>query len=111
MSPLNGIERGLEHRGDVRAFTYHEMRWFKTRYTTLLGNLRDLYGQSLPILIRRRHHRGDGRWGAALRIFQLDQIATSLCREHRLKVFTWGDKLEGYNKYVARMSQGAKDSR
>jgi hypothetical protein len=37
---------------------------------------------------------GDG----LLRIFQLDQGARALSKELNMKLFTWGEKLEGYLK-------------
>lgn len=62
----------------------------------LVLHLRQMYGQDTPLMIRTRQHRGRNEHGGALKIAQLDQSVRTVARDLDVKLFTWGDKLEGW---------------
>lgn len=66
----------------------------------LVQFFRDLYGEDVPLMLRTRQHRGKNEHGGTLKIAQLDQSVRSIASEMNVKLFTWGDKLEGWLEYV-----------
>jgi hypothetical protein len=57
-----------------------------------------MYGEEVPMMLRTRQHRGMDEHGGKLKIAQLDQSLRSIAKEMDVKLFTWGDKLEGWLK-------------
>ena len=50
------------------------------------------------MMLRTRQHRGMDENSGKLKIAQLDQSLRSIAKEMDVKLFTWGDKLEGWLK-------------
>jgi len=99
---MNDYERDFRplDRGSAVGFLYNQIAWHRSRGQEIVAYLRELYGPRLPIMYRTRHLRkmvGDSH---VLHIFQLDQSWRTICNALGLKLFTWGDKMEGfYNFY------------
>ena len=64
----------------------------------LIQFFRGMYGEEVPVMLRTRQHRGMDEHGGKLKIAQLDQSLRSIAKEMDVKLFTWGDKLEGWLK-------------
>lgn len=64
----------------------------------LIQFFRGMYGDEAPMMLRTRQHRGMDEHGGKLKIAQLDQSLRSIAKEMDVKLFTWGDKLEGWLK-------------
>jgi hypothetical protein len=55
-----------------------------------------MFGSDVPLMFRTRQFRRNVRNGAGIRIFQLDQGCRAVARDMGVKLFTWGEKMEGY---------------
>lgn len=51
---------------------------------------------SMPVMYRTRHHRKKFDYYGGLAIFQMDQSSKMEVEQRGVKLFTWGEKLEGY---------------
>lgn len=97
-----GVDRGSAH-----GFWWNELAWFRGRVRALVGLVRDLWPHT-PVMFRTRQLRAAADDFHLLTIFQLDQGLRALGRELGVKLFTWGDKLEGYNVYYDHDQHFAK---
>ncbi|KAF8579009.1 hypothetical protein K439DRAFT_1638368 [Ramaria rubella] len=79
--------------------TYSELSWHRSRIRELVAYTRALYGEEIPIMFRTRHFRESNRWNRIMRIFQLDQNLRAVARELDIKLFRWGDLLEGITSF------------
>ncbi|KAF8516577.1 hypothetical protein BU17DRAFT_92693 [Hysterangium stoloniferum] len=86
------------HRGRPinQPLTYSELGWHRSRVHALASYTRTLFGQDVPLMFRTRHLRNSNRWNRVTRIFQLDQNLRMVAQELDIKLFRWGDLLEGY---------------
>ena len=87
-------------REDAHGFLYSEMDWYRARLYRLVALLRGMYGEDVPLMLRTRHMRLSAtyrQWGV-LMIQQLDQAARSVAQQMGVRLFTWGDRLEGYQE-------------
>lgn len=88
-------------------FWWNELSWFRGRVRKLVASVRSLYPQT-PIMFRTRQLRAVAEDFHLLTIFQLDQGLRALGSELGVRLFTWGDQLEGYNVYYDNDQHFAK---
>lgn len=79
-------------------FTFAEIHWHRIRVRDAILQLRKLWGQDVPLMFRTRQLRKKDENFSIMKIFQLDQSCKSVARELGVKLFSWGEKLEGYTK-------------
>ncbi|WWC92050.1 uncharacterized protein L201_007004 [Kwoniella dendrophila CBS 6074] len=100
-SKLYTPDPGLPSSYDDRpGFTISQIQWHQSRLTTLFDFLKEIYDNTeLPIMFRTRHIRSNMENGGGLKIAQLDQGAREICDYLGIKLFRWGDLLEGITNY------------
>jgi len=94
----NFLAARARHHNQTHAtlpLTYSEINWHRSRVHSLIARTRQLYGSNVPIMFRTRHFRIDNQWNRIIRIFQLDESVRAIATELGVKLFMWGDKLEG----------------
>ncbi|KAF8531936.1 hypothetical protein JB92DRAFT_3092116 [Gautieria morchelliformis] len=79
--------------------TYFELAWHRSRVHELVAYTRTLYGKEIPIMFRTRHVRESNTYNRIMRIFQLDQNLRMVARELDVKLFRWGNLLEGVTTF------------
>jgi len=79
-------------------FNFAEINWHRIRVRDAIFQLRQLWGENVPLMFRTRQLRKKDENFSILKIFQLDQSCRSVAKELGVKLFTWGEKLEGYTK-------------
>jgi hypothetical protein len=77
-------------------YTYEEIAWHRSRIRELINHLRDMFGESTPMMFRVRQHRLRNHQGGVMKIHQLDQSSRAICKEMGVKLFLWGERLEGF---------------
>ncbi|WVQ63060.1 uncharacterized protein L199_001211 [Kwoniella botswanensis] len=87
------------HR-DRPGFLLGQIQWHQSRLSDLFTYLRDIYDKpDLPLMFRTRHIRSNMNYGGGLKIIQIDQGARDVCEAMGVKIFRWGDLLEGVSDY------------
>lgn len=94
-------------RGSAHGFWWNELAWFRGRVRLLVRRVREIWPKT-PVMFRTRQLRANADDFHLLTIFQLDQGLRALGKELGVKLFTWGDKLEGYNVYYDNDQHFAK---
>ena len=89
---------GEEHRDrqKARGFLWGEIAWHRSRLREMITFVREKYGQDLPMMFRTRHIRAKMGADQLLHVAQLDQSGRAASRDMGIRLFTWGEKLEGY---------------
>ncbi|WVW81133.1 hypothetical protein I302_103124 [Kwoniella bestiolae CBS 10118] len=81
-------------------FLPDQIQWHQSRLAALFTYLREIYNQpDLPLMFRTRHIRANMNYGGGLKIAQIDQGAREVCEAMGVKLFRWGDLLEGVSDY------------
>lgn len=95
------IERGRLNKdvGEAHGYLWNEIAWHRGRVRELIQFMRGLFGSDLPLMFRTRQLRLQHDHFKVLRIFQLDQGCRAIAKEMAVRLFTWGGKLEGYDKF------------
>lgn len=100
-----------QHHGVVRGkelgFWWTEIAWFRGRVRQLVLRIGDMWPKA-HIMFRTRQLRAATADWHILKIFQLDQALRAVGKDMGIRLFTWGDKLEGYNKYYDNDQHFAK---
>jgi len=73
-----------------------EIEWHRSRVHKLILTIRDLYGNDVALMFRTRQFRRNLSHGGGVRVFQLDQGCRAVARDMGVKLFLWGEKMEGY---------------